>query len=173
MQDEIILARMMTALDLEFEKAMHYHDEGYGSDKGYGSLSLVMRPVYIYSAFATEASFNMPEYKLTPCTISPFMPRRPRSLPFCEGVCQCLTFHKTAPLTLERNSNDEEYLLSVDLDDQVWSEEPLLDSYEHLCIHKIPSPASSSPQPNQGVPATQQHIPINEYQQNHPYNLIK
>ena len=27
--DEIILARMMTALDLQFEKAMHYHDKGY------------------------------------------------------------------------------------------------------------------------------------------------
>ena len=28
MPDEIFLARIMTALDLEFEKAMHYHDEG-------------------------------------------------------------------------------------------------------------------------------------------------
>ena len=28
MLDEIILARKMTAKDLEFEKAMHYHDEG-------------------------------------------------------------------------------------------------------------------------------------------------
>ena len=27
MLDEIVLERMMTALDLEFEKAMHYHDE--------------------------------------------------------------------------------------------------------------------------------------------------
>ena len=32
MPDEIILARMMTALDLEFEKAMHYNDEGYERD---------------------------------------------------------------------------------------------------------------------------------------------
>ena len=29
MPDGIILARMMTALDLEFEKVLHYHDEGY------------------------------------------------------------------------------------------------------------------------------------------------
>ena len=28
MWGEIILARMMTALDLEFERALHYHDEG-------------------------------------------------------------------------------------------------------------------------------------------------
>ena len=36
MLDEIILARMMTAPDLEFEKAMHYSDEGYESDNDYG-----------------------------------------------------------------------------------------------------------------------------------------
>ena len=29
MPDEIVLARMMTALDMEFERALHYHDEGY------------------------------------------------------------------------------------------------------------------------------------------------
>ena len=36
MPDEIILPRMMTVLDLEFEKAMHYHDEGYESNNDYG-----------------------------------------------------------------------------------------------------------------------------------------
>ena len=32
MPDEIVLARMMTGLDLEFERALYYHDEGYKSD---------------------------------------------------------------------------------------------------------------------------------------------
>ena len=32
MPDEIILARMMTALDLEFKRVLHYHDEGYKND---------------------------------------------------------------------------------------------------------------------------------------------
>ena len=27
--DKIVLARIMTVLDLEFERALHYHDEGY------------------------------------------------------------------------------------------------------------------------------------------------
>ena len=49
MPDEIILARMMTALDLEFEKDMHYHDGGYESDNDYGLPAGVMRPVCIYS----------------------------------------------------------------------------------------------------------------------------
>ena len=48
MPDEIVLARIMTALDLEFEKAMHYHDEGYESDNNYGLPPQVLKPVYIY-----------------------------------------------------------------------------------------------------------------------------
>ena len=36
MLDEIILARMVTALDLEFKRALHYHDEGYESNNVYG-----------------------------------------------------------------------------------------------------------------------------------------
>ena len=36
MPDEVILVRMMVALDLEFERVMHYHDEGYESDNNYG-----------------------------------------------------------------------------------------------------------------------------------------
>ena len=58
MLDEIVLARIMTALDLEFERATHYHDEGYESDNDYGLPTQVMRPVHVYSVSTTEASFN-------------------------------------------------------------------------------------------------------------------
>ena len=80
MPDEIILARMMTALDLQFEKAMHYHDEDMESDNDYGLSPQVMRPAHIYSVFTTEASFKPAEYKVTPHTISHFMPRQPQKL---------------------------------------------------------------------------------------------
>ena len=43
MPDEINLVRMMAGLDLTFEKAIHYHDEGYESDNDYGLLSQVTR----------------------------------------------------------------------------------------------------------------------------------
>ena len=36
MPDEIVLASMMTSLDLKFEEVMHYHDEEYESDNDYG-----------------------------------------------------------------------------------------------------------------------------------------
>ena len=75
MPNEIVLTRMMTALDLEFKKAIHYHGEGYKSDNHYGLPSKVMRSVHIYSVFIIEASSNPAEYKETQHTISPFMPR--------------------------------------------------------------------------------------------------
>ena len=96
MPDEIVLARIMTSLDLEFERALHYHDKGYESDNDYGLPAQVMRPVHVYSVSTTEASFKPTDYKGTQCTISPFTPRWPRDgLPFHQGVCQCLMFDKT------------------------------------------------------------------------------
>ena len=78
LHDEIVLARMMRALDLEFEKAMHHHHEGYKSDNDYGLPVQVMKPVCIYSVFTTNASFNPDDCQEAQHTISPFMPRQPR-----------------------------------------------------------------------------------------------
>ena len=89
MPNEIVLVRMMTALDLEFEKAMYYHNEGYESDNDYGLPSWVMMPIHVYLVFTTEASFDPAKFTTTQQPISPFTPR---SLAFQEGVCQCLTF---------------------------------------------------------------------------------
>ena len=48
MPDEIVLARIMKALDLEFKRALHYHDEGCDSDNDFGLPGPVMRPVHVY-----------------------------------------------------------------------------------------------------------------------------
>ena len=63
MPDEIVLARMLTPLDLEFEMAIHYHDKGHKNDNDYGLSAQVMRPVCIYSVSTTEASFNLADSK--------------------------------------------------------------------------------------------------------------
>ena len=75
MPDEIVLARIMTTLDLEFKRALHYHDEGYESDNDYGPPTQVMKHVLVYSVSTTEASFNPTDYKGAQCPISPFTPR--------------------------------------------------------------------------------------------------
>ena len=45
MPDEIILARMMIAMHLEFEIALHYHDEGYKSNNDYGVPPQITQPI--------------------------------------------------------------------------------------------------------------------------------
>ena len=150
-----VLARMMTAMDLEFEKSMHYHDEEYECDNNYEPQLQVMIPVHIYLVFTTEASFNLGEYKETQQTISTLMPRQPESLAFCEGVCQHLTFDGMPPQMPEVDFHNVEYLLTADIDGLEWSEEPVPDRWEYLYIHKIPRPAILIPQPNQvDMPAT-------------------
>ena len=80
----------------------------------------------------------------------------------------CLIFNETPPPMPEVDSGDEEYLPTVDLDDPVWSEEPVPDSQEYLCIHQIPRPATPPLQPNQV-----EMPPSKNNQQPDPYNLIK
>ena len=82
MPDEVILVRMMVALDLGFEKAMYYHDEGHENDNGYGSPHQITRPIHIFSVFTTEASFDLAEFTTTQQQISPFTPKCPGSLSF-------------------------------------------------------------------------------------------
>ena len=65
MPNEIVLARMMTALDLEFEKAMHYH-KGYESDNDYGLPAQVMRPVCIYSPLRAPSTWLITRKHNTP-----------------------------------------------------------------------------------------------------------
>ena len=117
-----------------------------------------MRSVCIYPVFRTDASLDPAEFTITQHPVSPFTPRHARSLPFQEGVCWHLTFDETPPLMPEGDSEDEEDLLTADLDDPVWSKEPVLDSWEYLCILKMPRsttlPNQPPPQPNQGVPTT-------------------
>ena len=75
MPDETVLASIMTVLDLKFEKALHYHDDGYNSDNDYGLPCQVMRPVCIYLVSTKEASINLTDYKGAQCPTSPFTPR--------------------------------------------------------------------------------------------------
>ena len=98
-----------------------------------------LRPVHIYSVLTTEASFYPANYKERQYTISSFMSRCPRDdLPFCEGVFQHLTFDDK-PLPIPKvDCDDMEYLPTADLDDSVWSKDPMPDSWEYLCIHLYP-----------------------------------
>ena len=45
--DVIILARMMTTLDMKFKKALCYHDEGYESGNYYQVPPQITRPICV------------------------------------------------------------------------------------------------------------------------------
>ena len=138
-----------------------------------------MRPIQVYSVFTTEASFDPANFTTTQCPISPFTPHHPRTLPFWEVVCQCITFEKI-PLPTEEDFEDEEDLPTTDLDDPVWSQEPVSDNQEYLCIHEIPRPATPPNQPphptshpNSLYQWPHPSSPIKESQPHHPSNLTK
>ena len=82
MPNEIILTRMMNALDLEFQRVFHYYDEGYESNNDYELPPQITRPICVYSIFTTEASFDPAVFTTAQHLISPFTPRCPKSLPF-------------------------------------------------------------------------------------------
>ena len=173
MPDEIVLARMMTALDLGFERTLHYHDKEYESDNDYGLPPHITRPVHIYSVFSAEASFNLAYYTTAQSQLSPFILRCPRGLPFWKGVHQHLTFDETPLPALAADSEDkEEDLPMAELDDTMWDEEPVPDRREYLCIHEIPRPATPPPQPNQGLPYTPSQQP-NQVEVSPEFELIK
>ena len=73
--DEIVLVKDNDSIRLEFERALHYHDEGCDSDNDYDVPGPSMRPVCIHLVSLTEASLNPTDYKETQGSTSPSTPR--------------------------------------------------------------------------------------------------
>ena len=77
----------MLALDLEFERALHCHNEGYDNDNDYGLPGPFMRCVCIYLVSTTEASLSPMDYRGTQGPTSPSTPRQTKEeLPLCQAV---------------------------------------------------------------------------------------
>ena len=75
MHDEIVLARIMTTLDSESERALQYHEKGYDNDNDYALPGTFMRHVHIYLVSMSEASLNPVDYKWAQCLTSLSTPR--------------------------------------------------------------------------------------------------
>ena len=68
--------------------------------------------------------------------------------------------------TLMGDSDEEEYFPTAELDELMWSKEPIPNSWENLCIHEIPRLATQPPQPQPSP--NQMDMPAAA-----PHNLIK
>ena len=133
MLDDIVLARMMTALDLG----------GYAL-----SWWVIWKWQWLWTTSSVYGActhlFSFYHWGLFQCSYLqgntthylPFTPRWPRSLTFHEGVCQYLIFDETPPSTPGVDSYDQEFLHTVYLYDQGSSEVPVPDNQEYLCIQK-------------------------------------
>ena len=49
MPDEIVFVKIMTVFDEDFERALHYHDEGYDRDNDCDLPGPFMRPVHVFT----------------------------------------------------------------------------------------------------------------------------
>ena len=59
-----LLAQFMLALEIKFEGALHFHNEGYEGGDDYGQPKMLIRSAYIYLVSPTaETSFNSTDYK--------------------------------------------------------------------------------------------------------------
>ena len=88
MHDEF-LARIMTALDLEFKRVLHYYDVGYDSDNYCRLPCPFMRPVFIYLVSITKVSLKLTDYKGAQGPTSPSTPSV--KVENVKGVCWNLT----------------------------------------------------------------------------------
>ena len=126
----------MTALDLEFERAPHNHNEGYDSDNDYDLPGPFIRPVHIYLISTTEDSLHSSDYRRTQGTTSPSTQKwtKERVAPMLSSLLMINLQWET----LIRNGlwQWRRIFSTAELNDPVYSEEPLPDR-QWLCIHLL------------------------------------
>ena len=130
-----LLAQFTLALEIEFERSLHFYDEGYetGDDCGL-SKPITSTHIYLVSS-AAETSFNPTDIQKSTTPTSPLTPKwRPVEFPLHWAVCRWLPFSYMPLLAADYHSyTEEEDFPTAALNDLVWSEEPTPD--RQLCIH--------------------------------------
>ena len=165
MPDEIVFGRIMIAGDFEFERALHYHNEGYDSDNDYDLSSPFMRPVHIYLVLMTEASLNPMDYRWAQSHTFPSTARQPRDgLPLYQVVGQQFTFCETPTSVMDSDDDEEEDFPTVELNDQVWSEEPIPDRQCQSITGHTPRPTNPPHNPFKKRYSQKQNQWMSQYQ---------
>ena len=115
------------ALEIEFERALQFHDEGYESSDDYGLPKLLIRSAHIYSVSSSaETSYNPADYQESPTpTSQSTVKQRPVEFPLHQAVCRWLTVSDIPLLAADSDSNTEEDFPTVALNDPVWYKEPI------------------------------------------------
>ena len=131
-ENKYLLVQFTWALEMEFERALQFHDEGYESSNDYDLPKLLIRSTHIYLvSSAVETSFNSTDYQESTTATSLSTPKpRQVELPLHWAVCRWLAFSDTPLLAADSNNSAEEEDSPTAV---VWSEEPIPD--RQICTH--------------------------------------
>ena len=148
--DKVLCSTFILALEVNFELALHQHNEGYDTDNIYDLPPMPKRTACIQAVITTNMSSIDPSgshggaVSIPPSTLTGEI----GGLLFYRSAQKCLNFNDMPPTIMEFDDQDEEeeYFLRASLDDEVWTEKPVPES--NLCIHMAAgkSEASYTPQ---------------------------
>ena len=133
---------LLLSLEIEFERGLYLHGEGYNTDPNYDLPQLLQRTTHIYVVpSTTKASFDPLSSQRGTASILLSTPTgRVAGSPFYKTAQKCLNFNNM-PLPIMECDNvdeEEEYFPKAPLDDAVWSGEliPERDLYIHMAPKK-------------------------------------
>ena len=132
--DQNLLATFILALQIEFERTLYLHDEGYKTSDDYDLPQPLHKYTCIYAVpSVAEVSFDPTGYKGSTIPAFPSMLKERQAEPSLHWVvCRHLNFDDLLPPAVNSGDDVEEDFPTAPLDDSVWSEEPILN--RDLCI---------------------------------------
>ena len=139
--DQHVLATFILALEINFERALYLHDEGYKTGDDYDLPHPLRKSTHIYvEPSVVIASLNPMDYQnqwYPPLCQTP--KQRPEESPLHWGW---LNLNKSPLSALDSDDYVEGNFPTAPLDDLVCSKEPILD--RDLCIHITPEKSEAS-----------------------------
>ena len=116
----------MLALEIEFEKGLYLHDEGYDTVVNSDLLQPLKKSTHIYTVpLVAETSFDPMSYQISIIPTFLSTPKGRPVEPWLHWVVSRLLKFNDLPLpAVDSNNNIEEDFPTAPLDDSVWSEEP-------------------------------------------------
>ena len=156
------------ALDIEFKRELHLHDEGYDTDANYEFTSAPEEDYLHLCSNSSDWNLLWPHGSPgMPNTYTNIYPKRKASGTLTPADNpQMSELQEPTPMTtmVPDNNEEEEYFPTVSLDDAVWPKETILE--RDLCIYMAPRrPGASYPsqiptQPQEPVyePATLEEL---------------
>ena len=116
--NEILLETFMLSLEIESERALYLHNEGYKTSDDFGLPKLFIRSTYTYSVpSVAETSFNPTDYQRPTIPTSPStLKQRPVEFPLHWVVSRWLAFNDSPPPAADSDDDTEKNIPTASFD---------------------------------------------------------